>query len=58
MYYLQNEQTKIYAGNRSSGEHDVGNGTSTLEYARQFPSWKSASEFSQNFGSDWFVVEA
>lgn len=55
-YYIQNEKTGLYASNRSNGEHD-GLTTDTLEYAREFQSWRSANEFNQNFGPDYVVIE-
>ena len=56
MFYIYNEKTELFAAWTSDGEHD-GKVVPDLEFARQFPTWGSASESSQNFGPDWVVVE-
>lgn len=54
--YLHNQATGQYAHQSSIGEHD-GLTTNDLREAACFDTWGEASEYSQNFGPDWFVEE-
>jgi hypothetical protein len=54
MYVLKNTRTGQFARYDSEGEHD-GRTTDDVAQAREFPEWGAASDYSQNFGSDFEV---
>lgn len=56
MFYIEHEDTAKLVAQGSTGEHDVKE-TDSVSEAVSFDSRSEASDFSQNFGPSWNVVE-
>jgi hypothetical protein len=56
MFYLIHNPSGQLAHSLATGEHDAAK-TNRCADAKAFDNHGDASDFSQNFGSDWSVIE-
>lgn len=56
LLYIRNQTTGKFARHDSVGEHD-GKLTEDLSDAKSFEHYRDASDYSQNFGPDFSVVD-
>lgn len=55
-FYLQNTNNFRLVHRDCAGDHAI-KLTNSMADARSFASWREASQFSQNFGPDYAVVD-